>query len=285
MPVRVAAGAFGDGLPARPLWLSPDHAVFIDEALIPIRYLLNGASIVQVDVPAVTYWHVELPRHAVILAEGLPAESYLDAGNRSAFANGGTAVQMHAEFARRVWDADGCAKLVREGATLQAARAATLVRAQVLGYEQTREPALRALVDGREIAAEAAGGVYRFVLPAATRGVTLHSRAAIPAQVSADNTDPRRLGVAVAGLALNGAPIALADARLGGGWHELEHTAEGAAWRWTDGAAALALAGGGVLTVSVLLTERYWLPPTGNARQPMSRRWNSSGASMAATAR
>jgi hypothetical protein len=57
--------------------------------LIPIRYLVNGASVVQELFGTVTYWHVEVHRHEVLLAEGLPAESYLDTGNRSAFANGG----------------------------------------------------------------------------------------------------------------------------------------------------------------------------------------------------
>ena len=92
-PVRVRAGAFRPGMPHRDLWLSPDHAVYIDGALIPIRYLVNGASIAQQEVDEVIYWHVELPRHGVILAEGLPCESYLDTGNRDAFANGGAAVK------------------------------------------------------------------------------------------------------------------------------------------------------------------------------------------------
>ena len=37
---------------------------------------------------AIAYYHVELLEHAVLLAEGLPAESYLDAGNRLDFENG-----------------------------------------------------------------------------------------------------------------------------------------------------------------------------------------------------
>ena len=32
-----------------------------------------------------TYYHVELSTHDVILAEGLATESYLDTGNRAAF--------------------------------------------------------------------------------------------------------------------------------------------------------------------------------------------------------
>src|ERR1019366_10641252 len=55
--------------------------------LIPIRYLVNGRSIAQEARDEVTYWHVELARHDILLAEGLPAESYLDTGNRDAFAD------------------------------------------------------------------------------------------------------------------------------------------------------------------------------------------------------
>ena len=44
-PVRVSVGAFGDGLPRRDLWLSPDHAVFVDRVLIPIKHLINGCTI------------------------------------------------------------------------------------------------------------------------------------------------------------------------------------------------------------------------------------------------
>ena len=59
--------------------LSPDHAVFVDGdgeipapgVLIPIRYLINAATVRQRRVAAVSYWHVELPAHGVILADGL----------------------------------------------------------------------------------------------------------------------------------------------------------------------------------------------------------------------
>ncbi len=90
-PVRVAAGAFGPALPARDLFLSPDHAVFFAGALIPIRHLVNATTIAQRRRADVVYWHVELARHAVLLAEGLPCESYLDTGNRAAFQHDGPA--------------------------------------------------------------------------------------------------------------------------------------------------------------------------------------------------
>jgi autotransporter passenger strand-loop-strand repeat protein len=91
-PVRIAAHAFGPGRPARDLFLSPDHALFAEGVLIPVKHLINGTSVAPVAWDAVTYLHVELPRHAVILAEGLPVESYLDTGDRRAFA--GTSVTM-----------------------------------------------------------------------------------------------------------------------------------------------------------------------------------------------
>ncbi len=86
-PVRVAEGALGDGLPRRPLRLSPDHALFLDGVLVPARLLVNGTTIASEIVDKVEYFHVELDRHDVILAEGVPAETYIDTGNRAMFAN------------------------------------------------------------------------------------------------------------------------------------------------------------------------------------------------------
>src|SRR6202044_441994 len=88
-PVRVSANAFGEGLPHRDLWLSPGHNIAWDGALMPISLLINNVSVAQLEREQVEYWHVELDRHDIVIAEGLPAESYLDCGNRGAFANGG----------------------------------------------------------------------------------------------------------------------------------------------------------------------------------------------------
>ena len=62
-PVRIAPGAFGDNVPARDLYLSPDHAVFVNDVLVPVKLLVNGTSIMQIKRDRVTYYHVELPRH------------------------------------------------------------------------------------------------------------------------------------------------------------------------------------------------------------------------------
>jgi hypothetical protein len=123
-------------MPHRDLLLSPHHAVFTGGVLIPIRHLINGTTIAQVEVDEITYWHVELESHDVILAEGLPCESYLDTGNRSAFANGGVAVQLHPNFTMRVWEAESCAKLVAAGPELADARRMLLERAELPSHEK-----------------------------------------------------------------------------------------------------------------------------------------------------
>ena len=133
-PVRLRAGAFADQRPCRDLFLSPDHAVFIDGVLIPVRCLINGASVAQQQAESVIYWHVELDGHDVILADGLPCESFLDTGNRSAFANGGSVVQMRPDFAHRVWEAKSFAPLVLIGPRLDAVKRHLLARAVSLGH-------------------------------------------------------------------------------------------------------------------------------------------------------
>jgi hypothetical protein len=122
-PVRVAAGAFGPGRPGTDLFLSPDHAVYVEEVLIPIRHLVNGTSIAQVPVDRVTYYHLELPRHDVVLAQGLPAESFLDMRDGSNYANRPGPIRLCPDFSARMWEAFGCAPLVVTGRELEAARA------------------------------------------------------------------------------------------------------------------------------------------------------------------
>jgi len=134
-PVCVRAGAFGEDLPGRDLWLSPDHAVFVGTVLIPIKHLINGTSIEQVPTDAVTYYHVELEHHDLLLAEGLPAESYFDTGDRFKFENGGGAIALHPDFSEcrwdtaHIWEALACAKLVVTGPELDATRALVNSRA------------------------------------------------------------------------------------------------------------------------------------------------------------
>jgi hypothetical protein len=122
-PIRVAAGAFGPCRPHRDLFLSPEHAVYINEVLIPIRHLVNASTIAQVPMDRVTYYHIELPQHDVLLAEGLPAESFLDMRDGPNYANRPGLVRRYPEYSARMWEAFGCAPLIVTGPELIAARA------------------------------------------------------------------------------------------------------------------------------------------------------------------
>ncbi len=252
-PVRIAPGAFGPGQPHRELLLSPDHAVFFADALIPVRYLVNGASIAQLDVERVQYWHVELQAHGVLLAEGLPCESYLDTGNRSAFANGGGAAMAQPDFALRVWEAQACAPLLADGPALTEARRTLLARAAALGHAATEDADLFLLADGQRIAPAMTGSVCRFTLPPGVTDVRLQSRHTVPAWMDPASHDRRRLGIAIGSLSLDGQPVALDDPRFGSGWHAPEPH-----WRWSDGDAGLTVSGAAVLEVAVAMSGRYW---------------------------
>jgi autotransporter-associated beta strand protein len=89
MPVCIKAGALGEGLPMRDLYVSPDHGLLVDGHLVHAKALVNGQSIVQVErwVGDVVYWHVETQRHDVMLAEGVPNETLIDAVSRKRFDN------------------------------------------------------------------------------------------------------------------------------------------------------------------------------------------------------
>ena len=137
-PVRIARGAFAPHVPNRALLLSPDHAVFTDGVLIPVKYLINDLTIVQIAMNEVTYYHVELSRHDVLLAEGLPVKSYLDTGDRRNFENTDGAIQLFPDFslaancASTVWDAFAYAPLAVAGTEVTAVRQQLARRARAL---------------------------------------------------------------------------------------------------------------------------------------------------------
>src|SRR5262249_2902566 len=79
MPIRVARFAIDDHTPCRDLYLSPLHCLFFNDALIPVMYLINEASIAPgapSEMSALEYYHIELDTHEVIYAEGALVESY-----------------------------------------------------------------------------------------------------------------------------------------------------------------------------------------------------------------
>ncbi len=237
-PIRICAGAFEAGLPERDLRLSPHHAVYVDGVLIEAQALVNGATIIQERNTAhVTYHHIELDQHDVLLAEGLPVESFLDTGNRNMFEDQQTIV-LHPTFLG-ISSESFCVPLVVEGELIEAVRTRLLARAEELGFAKTDAVELIARAAGKVIWPVANGEALAFVLPESTESVELVSEAGVPAHISAGGGDKRRLGVAVAGLTLiaGGQRLAIAlEDEAHEGFHDLED-----GHRWTNGTARVAL--------------------------------------------
>ncbi len=236
-PLCVSAGAFGPGRPHRDLILSPDHAVFVNGSLIPVRYLENGITVARAPVDAVTYFHVELERHDVLLAEGMPAESYLDTGNRGDFqgvSRGIAAAGEMQSMARQVWAEQACAPLHTSGPAVAAARLLLAERAAEMGVGRDVNPDLRLRAGELEIRPTLVDGAWHFDLPETTAGLKLVSFCGVPAMTIQGSVDQRCLGVPVAGIRIDGNPVALDAPFLRAGWYKVED-----GLRWTTGIAQL----------------------------------------------
>ena len=263
-PVRIRAHAVAPDMPRRDVLLSPDHAVLLDGRLVQAQALQNGATVMQIFPPHIVYWHVELDCHTALLAEGLPAESYLDTGNRALFAGDAGVRALFPDLASAAaWNTRACAPLHLTGPVVTAAHARLLLRAVECGHALVADPALRILADGREVLGFAgADQVWQAMLPAGTRTVRLLSRSFVPAWFAKD--DRRRLGVAVRRLHIGGR--ALPHDRFGHGWHAAEPE-----WRWTDGDADLNLAPprrAARLTLTLAPAgARYWADPAADAQR------------------
>ncbi|WP_050734681.1 choice-of-anchor tandem repeat GloVer-containing protein [Methylobacterium sp. ARG-1] len=130
LPVCVKAGALAEAVPVRDLWVSPDHALFLDGVLVPAELLVNGVSIVKAErVEAVTYWHIELDSHDVLLAEDAPAESFVDDGGRGIFHNAAEHRALYPHAPAWTGTADYCAPRVTDGFALEAIRQRLALRA------------------------------------------------------------------------------------------------------------------------------------------------------------
>ena len=129
IPIKIQAHAIEDGMPSRDLFLSPLHNIYIDGILIPAEALLNGSTITRCeDMDPIAYYNIEMPMHAVVLAEDLPAESYIDRGDRAMFMNATSAGRAEGPSAQ-AWEA--CAPILQSGPLVDRVRARIALRTGV----------------------------------------------------------------------------------------------------------------------------------------------------------
>jgi hypothetical protein len=196
----------------------------------------SSTAIAQVGtVERLEYFHIELDSHDVILAEGAPAETYIECDNRLMFHNAAEYAALYPEA--RPGAGQFCAPRLEEGAA--AIHARLLARAAALGHLVTGDPGLHLVADDVAILPlTIEDGVYRFTLERPAEAVYLASRSAVPAETDAASTDRRRLGVCLRRITLRDADLTLDllphIPQLRDGFHEAEGE-----HRWTAGTARL----------------------------------------------
>lgn len=98
-PVRIGAGALGPGLPHADLDVTAEHGMVWEGLLVNAGALVNGTTIrflTPAELPqGFTCYHIETEAHEVVLANGAPAESFVDYVPRARFDNHAEYLALH----------------------------------------------------------------------------------------------------------------------------------------------------------------------------------------------
>jgi hypothetical protein len=81
LPVRIARSALAPEVPHADLYVTREHALFIDGVLIPAGSLINGTTITPLkarEYDELEYFNIKVEGHDVIYAEGTPVETLRD---------------------------------------------------------------------------------------------------------------------------------------------------------------------------------------------------------------
>ncbi|WP_062274679.1 Hint domain-containing protein [Acetobacter cerevisiae] len=269
-PVRILKDAIADGVPYKDMLITGDHCLFFDGSFIPVRMLVNGRSIFfDRTLSSYTYYHVETPQHAIIRADGVLTESYLDTGNRNNFVQDNKVIKLRGRT--KSWEKDAAAPLTVTRATVEALFFTLQARAQARGVPSVvRDVALTHDADLRLVTSKGkvirsmrvTDGKHLFMIPPGVEAVRILSRTTRPCDVHGPFVDDRRhLGVLVGNISLQGmrknvqitSHLTTEDAD---GWSVQENLP----CRWTTGNALLPLHVGdqcGILSLQILASGPY----------------------------
>ena len=259
-PVIVRKGALGPNTPNRDLRVTKGHSLYLDGVLIPVEFLVNHRSIAWDDrVKEIEVYHLELPRHAVLIADGAPAESYRDDGNRWLFQNISGNWHLPPQ--------PPCAPVLTGGPVVDAIWRRLLdLSGPRPGFPLTDDPDLHLLVDGQRVdRSSERDGIHLFHLAKRPADVRIVSRAAVPQELGTARNS-RLLGVALRRIAVwRGRRLRLIEASemaLQPGFRSFE---ESNRFCWTSGDARLPAAlsdgmdGSCTIELHVACTTQYAL--------------------------
>lgn len=215
-PIRIGKGALADNVPFKDMLVTPEHCLFINSAFIPVRMLVNGKNISYDTRYAVyDYYHVETERHAVIEADGVLTETYLDTGNRRSFACLSDSDVVAGYFeAPKDWARDAAVPLVTSRESVEPIYRAIDSRNEMSGSDGelhesqdvwSRHPNLHLETpEGAVIRPIKQNGKnVAFMLPPGLQKVYIVSRTARPMDVIGSFVDDRReLGVLIGNIEL-----------------------------------------------------------------------------------
>jgi hypothetical protein len=203
-PIRLQEGALSTGVPERELCLSPDHGLFFDGSLVQAKDLVDGIVIRQdAEIGAIRYYHIALPYHAILLAEGAAAESFLDTGHAGVFDPHEPPVALAPTPRALRRGLAVAAPLVAGGKTLDAIRSRLHARKLMLGLRVVEDNALHLTIGDLMLTPVSAAGWAVFTIPPGRGAGRLVSPVFVPAEVDPASHDRRVLGVAISDVMLN----------------------------------------------------------------------------------